>query len=530
MENTAIVIALPIVAFIAAWALVRWRAQGESQQLHTELEVARAELARLQGVQAEQQRAMDTLVRDKAALDLACVRLETERNGAHKQLETQERACAELKAEVSQLRQSEHQAREARKGAEIQAQEALKSQAIYQEYWESSKAELKALDEKYAALSNQHSELTTSLDEKQRHFAEQLKLLQDSRESQKKEFEQLATEILERKGKAFKELNQESISNLLNPLHTEMKGFKAKVEDIHARDAEQRVQLRTELQSMQKLNREITDQADKLTTALRGQKKVQGNWGELMLENVLDNSGLRLGTDYRREVSFNTEDGRQRPDAIVYLPQKKHLIIDAKTSLVAYTEYVNADSEPERSQAIAAHARAVGDRITELADRDYFRLPGLNSPEVVVMFIPIESAYVEALKYDDTLFQRAIERNVLVATPTTLLTSLNIVRQLWRFEDQNKHTAELANRAEKFYSKLNGFLTSMQGVGSQLDRARLSYDKAFGQLYSGKGNLIKQAAEFKDLGVSVQKELPADLVERASLELGDSRQGTEVVE
>ncbi len=572
METTAILFALPIFAFIAAWAIARWRAQGDNQQLHTDLEMARAELARLQSVQADQRSTMDTLMQDKAALDMACVRLETERNGALRQLEVQERISEEQKAETSQLRQSEHQSREALRGSQAQLEEkqqALnnyqrwweeakvelktlegryghlsnqhselkssleeKQQALdnYQRWWEEAKVELKALEGRYGQLSNQHSELKTSLEEKQQNFVEQLKLLQDSRESLKKEFEQLASEVLERKGKAFKELNQESITNLLNPLHTEMKGFKAKVEDIHARDAEQRVQLRTELQNMQKLNREITDQADKLTTALRGQKKVQGNWGELMLENVLDNSGLRLGTDYRREVSFSTEDGRQRPDAIVYLPQNKHLIIDAKTSLVAYTEYVNADSDLVRSQAIAAHARAVGDRIAELADRDYFRLPGLNSPEVVIMFIPIESAYVEALKYDDTLFQRAIERNVLVATPTTLLTSLNIVRQLWRFEDQNKHTAELASRAEKFYSKLNGFLTSMQGVGNQLDRARLSYDKAFGQLYSGKGNLIKQAAEFKDLGVSVQKELPAELVERASLELGDTPQGTVVVE
>ncbi|UTW12057.1 DNA recombination protein RmuC [Marinobacterium rhizophilum] len=530
METTAILIALPVVAFITAWALARWRAQGENQQLHRELELARAELSRLQVAQSEQQVTMNALVRDKAALDMACVRLETERNAAQRQLEALQQTSAEQKAEVSQLGESWRQARETLRGTQTQLQEKQQALDNYQRWWEEAKTELKALESRYGQLSNQHSELKTSLDEKQQHFAAQLRLLQDSRETLKKEFEQLATEVLERKGKAFKELNHESISNLLNPLHTEMKGFKAKVEDIHARDAEQRVQLRTELQNMQKLNREITDQADKLTTALRGQKKVQGNWGELMLENVLDNSGLRLGTDYRREVSFNTEEGRQRPDAIVYLPQNKHLIIDAKTSLVAYTEFVNADSDLVRSQAIAAHARAVGDRITELADRDYFRLPGLNSPEVVVMFIPIESAYVEALKYDDTLFQRAIERNVLVATPTTLLTSLNIVRQLWRFEDQNKHTAELASRAEKFYSKLNGFLTSMQGVGSQLDRARLSYDKAFGQLYSGKGNLIKQAAEFKDLGVSVQKELPADLVERASLELGDIPRDAEVVE
>ncbi len=374
---------------------------------------------------------------------------------------------------------------------------------------------------KHTELLRQHSALSTSLDEKQRHFTEQLRQLSDSREALKREFENLANEILERKGKAFKELNQESIYHLLKPVQTEMQGFRQKVESIHVEELKQRSELRAELINLQNLNRQITDQADKLTNALQGQKKVQGNWGELMLENVLDNSGLRLGTDYKREVSFTTAEGRQRPDVIVYLPQNKHLIIDAKTSLAAYTRYVNAENDLESQQALAEHALAVAARINELADRDYYKLPGLNSPEVVIMFIPIESAYVEALKYDNTLYQRAIERNVLVATPTTLLTSLNIVRQLWRFEDQNKHTAELANRAERFYSKLNNFLLSMQDVGKQLDKAKGSYEKAFSQLYSGKGNLIKQAAEFKDLGVSVQKELPDELVELAQLEVGE---------
>ncbi|ACQ92939.1 protein of unknown function DUF195 [Tolumonas auensis DSM 9187] len=374
---------------------------------------------------------------------------------------------------------------------------------------------------KHTELLRQHSALSTSLDEKQLHFTEQLRQLSDSREALKREFENLANEILERKGKAFKELNQESIYHLLKPVQTEMQSFRQKVESIHVEELKQRSELRAELINLQNLNRQITDQADKLTNALQGQKKVQGNWGELMLENVLDNSGLRLGTDYKREVSFTTAEGRQRPDVIVYLPQNKHLIIDAKTSLAAYTRYVNAENDLESQQALAEHAQAVAARINELADRDYYKLPGLNSPEVVIMFIPIESAYVEALKYDNTLYQRAIERNVLVATPTTLLTSLNIVRQLWRFEDQNKHTAELANRAERFYSKLNNFLLSMQDVGKQLDKAKGSYEKAFSQLYSGKGNLIKQAAEFKDLGVSVQKELPDELVELAQLEVGE---------
>ncbi len=381
--------------------------------------------------------------------------------------------------------------------------------------------EFNQIQRKHTELLRQHAALSTSLDEKQLHFNEQLQLLSDSRETLKKEFENLANEILERKGKAFKELNQESIYHLLKPVQTEMQGFRQKVESIHVEELKQRSELRAELINLQNLNRQITDQADRLTNALQGQKKMQGNWGELMLENVLDNSGLRLGDDYEREVSFTTAEGRQRPDVIVYLPQNKHLIIDAKTSLAAYTRYVNAENELESRQALTEHAQAVAARINELADRDYYKLPGLNSPEVVIMFIPIESAYVEALKYDNTLYQRAIERNVLVATPTTFLTSLNIVRQLWRFEDQNKHTAELANRAERFYSKLNNFLLSMQDVGKQLDKAKGSYEKAFSQLYSGKGNLIKQAAEFKDLGVSVQKELPEELTELAQLEVGD---------
>nr|WP_299380407.1 DNA recombination protein RmuC [uncultured Halomonas sp.] len=367
-----------------------------------------------------------------------------------------------------------------------------------------------------------NTRMSITLEQKQRHFDEQLAFVDTSREQLKEEFENLANEVLERKGKSFSEFSQRNLTHLLQPMHAEMKGFRERIEHLHHQDTRQQEALRTELKNLQSLNREITDQAQRLTEALQGQKKIQGNWGELMLENVLDGSGLRLGTDYKREVSFNTEEGRRRPDAIVYLPQNKHLIIDAKTSLSAYVRYVNSDNDIERTQALAEHSRAVSDRINELADKHYYDLPGLNSPEVVVMFIPVESAYVEALKFDDTLYQRAIENNVLVTTPTTLLTSLNIVRQLWRFEDQSKHSAELANRAERFYNKLRVFLESMQDVGKRLDGARMSYDQALGQLTGGKGNLIKQASEFRELGVSVKKELPEELVEKARLELTPS--------
>ncbi len=376
-----------------------------------------------------------------------------------------------------------------------------------------------ALQRELGEAQVREARLATTLEQKQQHFEAQLGLLRDSREQLRQEFENLANEILERKGRAFSELSQQRISGLLQPIQAEMKGFREKVETIHRHDTEQRAGLRAELRHLQALNREITDQAERLTQALQGQKKVQGNWGELMLENVLEGSGLRPGKDYQREVSFSTADGRRRPDAVVYLPQGRHLVIDAKTSLAAYVRYVNAEDERERELALAAHATAVGDRIAELADKHYYDLPGLNSPDVVIMFIPVESAYVEALKHDETLYQRAIENNVLVATPTTLLTSLNVVRQLWRFEDQSRHGAELANRAERFYNKLRLFLESMQEVQSKLDGARDSYDRAMGQLVNGRGNLIKQAAEFQELGVAVKKELPAELVERAALEL-----------
>ncbi|WP_176342833.1 DNA recombination protein RmuC [Billgrantia desiderata] len=410
--------------------------------------------------------------------------------------------------------------------ARRQRVEAVRHEAALTDLRERLAEREKQLDDakhRLGEMQVSEARLATTLEQKQQHFEAQLALLRDSREQLRQEFENLANEILERKGRAFSELSQQRISGLLQPIQAEMKGFREKVETIHRHDTEQRAGLRAELRHLQALNREITDQAERLTQALQGQKKVQGNWGELMLENVLEGSGLRPGKDYQREVSFATAEGRRRPDAVVYLPQGRHLVIDAKTSLAAYVRYVNAEDEGERGQALAAHAMAVGERIAELADKHYYDLPGLNSPDVVIMFIPVESAYVEALKHDETLYQRAIEHNVLVATPTTLLTSLNVVRQLWRFEDQSRHSAELANRAERFYNKLRLFLESMQEVQAKLDGARDSYDRAMGQLVNGRGNLIKQAAEFQELGVAVKKELPAELVERAGLELETAR-------
>jgi len=333
------------------------------------------------------------------------------------------------------------------------------------------------------------------------------------------QFKVLANDILEAKAVSLQENNKVSLNAVMNPFQQSMEVFKKEVQDIHHRETTQQGELKKELESLKELNHKITQEAHELSTALRGQKKLQGNWGELILENVLDRSGLVLGKDYKREVSITTEEGRQRPDVIVYLPQNKHLIIDAKVSLNAYTIYVNSADDAMRTQALNEHVKAIGQRINELADRDYFKLPGLNSPEIVFMFVPIESAFVEALKADESLFQKAIERNVLVATPTTLLTSLNIVRQLWRYEDQNKHTALLANKAESVFNKLNTFLESFQGIKKGLEKANEAYGKAENQLVSGRGNLVKQVGEFKNLAPAIRAELPDYFTEKAALEI-----------
>ena len=351
------------------------------------------------------------------------------------------------------------------------------------------------------------------------NLADQRAGFDEQKKQLKTEFENLSNRIFDAKGRDFAERSKASLDELLNPFKKQIDDFRAKVEDIHTKETGQQEVLKAELARLQEMNRQITQDAQNLTTALQGQKKMQGNWGEMMLESVLDRSGLVEGRNYRREMSISTEEGRRRPDVVVFLPDAKHLVIDAKVSLNAYTRYVNSEDDGERKLALQEHTRAITNHIEELARRDYDKLDGLNSPEVVFMFVPIESAFVEAMKGDESIFQKAIEKRVLVATPTTLLTSLNIVRQLWRFEDQNRNTQEIADKAGRIYDKLRTFVDSFEGIGKSLESAQQSFSKAKGQLVDGRGNLIKQATEFKSLGVSVKKDLPAEYTDMAESEL-----------
>lgn len=421
----------------------------------------------------------------------------------------------ELAAErekTSELKQANADAGKQAENFQVKSQEAQQKNGELREQLKSLEEKRDQLQAQYNELNSKFHELKSSLDEREQGNKRVLEQIDGN-------FKNVANAILETSRKTLEESNKTNITSVLTPFQESINTFKKEVQDIHHRETTQQGELKKELEALKELNQKITTEAHELSTALRGQKKLQGNWGELVLENVLDRSGLQLGKDYKREVSVTTEEGRQRPDAVVYLPQGKHLIIDAKVSLNAYTRFVNGEDEQERTIALREHVKAFGDRIRELADRDYYKLPGMNSPEMVFMFVPIESAFVEALKADETLFQMAIENNVLVATPTTLLTSLNIVRQLWRYEDQNKHTAALANKAEAVFKKFNTFLGSFEGIKKGLEKATESYTKAEGQLVSGKGNLVKQVGEFKNLAPAIKAELPDYFTEKAGLEI-----------
>lgn len=498
---------------------------------------------KLNGALSTEKRLLSELAEYKSDLILLGQQLTDNRQKQH-EAEMQSETCladirslksqeTELRERLSHMEKSLEQERATTNGLkELLAEEGKKTKAVESTNNE-TREQLRELKEQlsnaankydtlqgnYGELQSQYTKLETAQQEREASHNREVASFETQKASLVEQFKVLSGEILETKTKSLQESSKSTLSALMNPFQQSIDSFKKEVQEIHHRETTQQGELRKELESLKELNQKITTEAHELSTALRGQKKLQGNWGEMILENVLERSGLLLDKDYKREVSINTEEGRQRPDAIIYLPQGKHLIIDAKVSLNAYTRYINAEDDAERSLALKEHVSAIGGRIRELADRDYYKLPGLNSPEIVFMFVPIESAFVEALKADETLFQQAIEKNVLVATPTTLLTSLNIVRQLWRYEDQNKHTAALANKAETVFKKLNSFLGSFEKIKKGLDTANSAYIAAEGQLVSGKGNLIKQVGEFKNLAPAIKAELPSYFADKASLEI-----------
>jgi DNA recombination protein RmuC len=338
-------------------------------------------------------------------------------------------------------------------------------------------------------------------------------------------FRSLATQVLEEKSKTFAEQNQATLGHLLEPLKSRLQEFQGKIEDSHRDQRAGEASLRTQVDKLVAFTSRVSEEANNLARALKGSSRAQGTWGELVLERILDQAGLRKGQEYETQESYSTENGRRgQPDVVIHLPGARHLVIDSKVSLVHYEAHCNAEDEAVRAAALENHVISVRTHMRGLAEKNYQTLYGLNSLDFVIMFLPIEPAFMLALSRDEKLWEQAWQRNVLLVSPSTLLFVVRTVSYLWRQEQQKRNVEEIAKRGADLYNKLVGFVSDLEDVGGRLAQAQKSYDTALGKLSTGRGSVIWQAEKLKALGVKPSKQLPQGMTEVAQqedLDLGE---------
>ncbi|KHT62466.1 DNA recombination protein RmuC [Photobacterium gaetbulicola] len=361
-----------------------------------------------------------------------------------------------------------------------------------------------------------------------RHFEEQraaddkIALLENAEERLRVQFESLANKMFEHKTRTVDQQNRISMEGLLGPLREQLEGFRKQVNDNFSQEARERHTLVHEINNLKQLNEQMAREAVNLTQALKGDNKAQGNWGEVVLARVLSESGLREGHEYQTQISLENEEGkRYQPDVVVHLPQSKDVVIDAKMSLIAYERFFNADTVAEQELALGEHVASVRSHIRGLSRKDYHQLHGVESLDYVLMFIPVEPAFQAAIEADPSLIRDAMDQNIMLVSPTTLLVALRTINNLWRNERQNQNAKQIAERASKLYDKLRLFVTDMEAMGASLEKANQSYQGAMNKLVTGRGNVIRQAEGFRQLGVEVKRDISPVLAERAMLGAAD---------
>ena len=373
--------------------------------------------------------------------------------------------------------------------------------------------------ERLVHVQTQLADIHARADSAAAHHSAQLTLLNDNKNLLKQEFSVLANELFEAKNQKFNEQSQQSMSALLDPFQKQIDQFRQRVDTIHSQDIEGRSQLVSQLTMLRDMNNQLNQQAQDLTKALKGDKKLQGNWGELQVERILESSGLYKGREYEREANFKDADGHnKRPDFIIKLPDNKHIIIDSKVSLNAYQQAVAAEDEVSREAAIRAHVAATRAHIRSLSDKNYPGLDGLNAPDFVLMFMPIESAFVAAFEAEPQLFNDAFERHIVIVTPTTLLATLRTVANLWTLERQNLNAKQLFKLAGKIHDKLSVFGLKMDKLGSQIDTAGKTWHEAIGTIRDGRGSMVSYVRRLQELGAPTSRPLPASLADRDALD------------
>jgi DNA recombination protein RmuC len=382
---------------------------------------------------------------------------------------------------------------------------------------ESELAELRAENGDFKTLN---AELNVTLEKDRQTTSEKLKLLTEARELLANQFKALADDILQaktvqfsRQNDAIAEQSRSNLDNLLNPLKEQLGDFKRKVEEVYVQEGKDRSALTSEVRQLRELNQALSEEAKNLASALKGSNKLQGHYGELVLARVLEAAGLREGFEYHVQVSHQVEGKRQQPDVVIHLPEDRRLVVDSKMSLEAYQASVAATDTTARDAFIKEHITSVQTHIKGLASKNYQLLYGIQSPDFVILFMPLEPAFLLAVSHDRDLFMDAWSRNVLLVSPSTLLFVVRTVAHLWRQEAQTRNAQEIASQGAELYDKLVAFVKDFEGIGTRLRQAKEEYESALAKLHTGRGNVIRQAQKLRDLGVKPSRSLPGHLTE-----------------
>jgi DNA recombination protein RmuC len=355
-------------------------------------------------------------------------------------------------------------------------------------------------------------ETEIQVQEQQKQNAEKLQMLKEHRGEIKEEFAQLAAKVFEGNSKEFSKLSQENLSSLIKPMESQLSEFKRQINTLYSDEAKDRAMLKQEIISLKELNQQISQDALNLTNALKGEKKQQGIWGEMILEKVLESSGLRKGIEYTREVSLKNNDGKTyRPDVLVHLPDKRDLIIDAKTSLSAYERFISAETGELKDLHLNEHVKALRNHIKELGCKNYEKLLGVNTLDFIFMFVPIEGALALALEKDASLYDDAFKQQILLVGPTTLLIAMRAIENVWKYEKQNQNAKEIASRAGALYDKFVNFSDDMVKMSKQFDTLQNSFESAKKRLSEGRGNIVRQVEQLKEMGAKTNKQIPKEL-------------------
>lgn len=425
--------------------------------------------------------------------------------------------------DVAQIQMLEEQL----KGAQTQVS-IYKEQVV--QFQKNAEKQIQALDDQLQELRKEKENTSILLSRKETEFEnlwernlQQKKEVEELQQKFTKEFENLANKILEEKSSKFTEQNHHNLKLILSPLQEKIQLFEKKVEDTHKESIDYHAALRQQIIGLTALNEQMSKEAINLTKALKGDSKMQGNWGELVLERVLEKSGLEKGREYDVQVSQLNEDGnRVLPDVVVHLPDGKKMIIDSKVTLTAYERYVNEDNEMLKNQFLKEHLNSLKKHIEQLSDKNYQDLYQMQSPDFVLLFIPIEPAFAIALNEDTTLYNKAFEKNIVIVTPSTLLATLRTIDSMWANQKQQENAYEIAQLAGTLYDKFEGFANDLISIGKKIGETKNSYDSAMGKLVDGNGNIVITIEKLKKMGAKAKKSLPENLLIRASKDAEDT--------